>query len=104
MVVKGVCLSAKGQGCLSLVPVQPVSCPAAESVAICAVFVKEVCLAAEGQGCLSPALLLNWLPFVQGLLGRPDWQEAAKLPFAMLPTGSGNALAANTGASLLCYP
>ncbi|KAL0044874.1 hypothetical protein WJX82_000765 [Trebouxia sp. C0006] len=34
---------------------------------------------------------------LQGLLGRPDWQEAAKLPFAMLPTGSGNALAANTG-------
>lgn len=34
---------------------------------------------------------------MQGLLGRPDWQEAAQLPFAMLPTGSGNALSANAG-------
>lgn len=33
----------------------------------------------------------------QGLLGRPDWQKAAAIPFALLPAGSGNALAANTG-------
>ncbi|KAL3160513.1 hypothetical protein ABBQ32_010818 [Trebouxia sp. C0010 RCD-2024] len=42
-----------------------------------------------GDGTLFEAL--------QGLLGRPDWQQAAQLPFAMLPTGSGNALSANTG-------
>ncbi len=35
--------------------------------------------------------------FPQGLLGRPDWQEAAKMPLAQLPAGSANALAANTG-------
>lgn len=37
------------------------------------------------------------LPAVQGLLTRPDWQEACKVPLAMIPTGSGNALCANTG-------
>lgn len=34
---------------------------------------------------------------LQGLLKRADWQDAAHMPFAMLPTGSGNALSANTG-------
>lgn len=34
---------------------------------------------------------------LQGLSGRPDWQQACQIPFAMLPTGSGNALSANTG-------
>eukprot|EP00891_Asterochloris_glomerata_P009476 jgi/Astpho2/9476/Aster-01729 len=34
---------------------------------------------------------------LQGLLTRPDWQEACKVPLAMIPTGSGNALCANTG-------
>ena len=34
---------------------------------------------------------------MQGLLTRPDWQEACKVPLAMIPTGSGNALCANTG-------
>ncbi|KAK9805531.1 hypothetical protein WJX72_003548 [[Myrmecia] bisecta] len=34
---------------------------------------------------------------LQGYFKRPDWQQAVKLPFALLPSGSGNALAANTG-------
>lgn len=33
---------------------------------------------------------------LQGILGRPDWQLAAKVPLALLPAGSGNALSANT--------
>ncbi|KAL0029421.1 hypothetical protein WJX77_006321 [Trebouxia sp. C0004] len=49
----------------------------------------DVLVTVGGDGTVHEAL--------QGLLGRPDWQEAAKLPFGMLPTGSGNALAANTG-------
>ena len=34
---------------------------------------------------------------LQGMLGRPDWQAAARVPIALLPAGSGNALSANTG-------
>lgn len=34
---------------------------------------------------------------VQGLLGRSDWEAACKIPFAAIPTGSGNGLAASTG-------
>ncbi|KAK2077169.1 hypothetical protein QBZ16_004803 [Prototheca wickerhamii] len=34
---------------------------------------------------------------VQGLLGRPDWREAARLPLVQVPAGSGNGLAASTG-------
>lgn len=30
-------------------------------------------------------------------MGRPDWQQAAKVPLALLPAGSGNAMSANTG-------
>ena len=45
------------------------------------------------------AILPMRVSLLQGLLGRPDWQQAAQLPFAMLPTGSGNALSANTGES-----
>jgi len=33
----------------------------------------------------------------QGLLHRPDWAEAARLPLCQVPGGSGNALAANCG-------
>jgi len=33
----------------------------------------------------------------QGLLQRPDWAEAARLPLCQVPGGSGNALAANCG-------
>ena len=44
-------------------------------------------------GCLpvSPASLL------QGMLGRPDWEAMARTPFAQIPCGSGNALAASVG-------
>ncbi|MEW5299419.1 MAG: hypothetical protein WDW36_002437 [Sanguina aurantia] len=34
---------------------------------------------------------------LQGLLGRPDWQQARLLPIAALPAGSGNGLAGSTG-------
>jgi diacylglycerol kinase family enzyme len=34
---------------------------------------------------------------LQGMLGRSDWQAAARVPIALLPAGSGNALSANTG-------
>jgi hypothetical protein len=45
------------------------------------------------MGCLpvSPASLL------QGMLGRPDWEAMARTPFAQIPCGSGNALAASVG-------
>lgn len=34
---------------------------------------------------------------MQGMLARPDWQPLAALPFAQIPCGSGNALAASMG-------
>ncbi len=34
---------------------------------------------------------------LQGMLARPDWQPLAALPFAQIPCGSGNALAASMG-------
>lgn len=34
---------------------------------------------------------------LQGLLARPDWQAAARLPLVQIPAGSGNGLAASTG-------
>ncbi|KAK9835353.1 hypothetical protein WJX81_004306 [Elliptochloris bilobata] len=34
---------------------------------------------------------------LQGLLQRPDWADAARLPLCQVPGGSGNALAANCG-------
>jgi len=34
---------------------------------------------------------------VQGLFRRPDWQKAVKVPLALVPGGSGNALSASTG-------
>ena len=34
---------------------------------------------------------------MQGLFRRPDWQKAVKVPLALVPGGSGNALAASTG-------
>jgi hypothetical protein len=34
---------------------------------------------------------------MQGLLGRPDWQRAARIPFSCVPTGSGNGMAASLG-------
>eukprot|EP00955_Chlamydomonas_euryale_P001645 18517-Chlamydomonas_euryale.AAC.2 len=34
---------------------------------------------------------------VQGLMCRPDWEAACKVPFAHLPGGSGNGLAASCG-------
>ena len=37
------------------------------------------------------------LVYLQGLLQRPDWAEAARLPLCQVPGGSGNALAANCG-------
>lgn len=33
----------------------------------------------------------------QGMLARPDWQPLAAIPFAQIPCGSGNALAASMG-------
>lgn len=36
---------------------------------------------------------------LQGLLSRPDWEAARKLPIAQFPAGSGNGLAASSGAS-----
>ena len=33
----------------------------------------------------------------QGLFRRPEWREAVKVPLALVPSGSGNALAASTG-------
>lgn len=30
---------------------------------------------------------------LNGLLHRPDWEEAVKMPLGILPCGSGNALA-----------
>ncbi len=37
-------------------------------------------------------------PFLaQGLLGRPDWDATRRTPFAQIPCGSGNALAASVG-------
>lgn len=33
----------------------------------------------------------------QGYLSRPDWKQAVQIPFAQIPSGSGNALAANCG-------
>ena len=35
--------------------------------------------------------------FVQGLFRRSDWQDAVKVPLALVPGGSGNALSASTG-------
>lgn len=32
---------------------------------------------------------------INGLLSRPDWQEALKVPIGHLPCGSGNAFIAN---------
>jgi sphingosine kinase len=34
---------------------------------------------------------------VQGYFQSPDWEQRAKIPFCMVPSGSGNALAANCG-------
>lgn len=34
---------------------------------------------------------------MQGLLGRPDWDAMRRTPFAQIPCGSGNALAASVG-------
>ncbi|KAL4439225.1 hypothetical protein ABPG77_004127 [Micractinium sp. CCAP 211/92] len=34
---------------------------------------------------------------LQGLLGRPDWDATRRTPFAQIPCGSGNALAASVG-------
>jgi diacylglycerol kinase family enzyme len=42
-------------------------------------------------------MLYSWHTVAQGLLGRPDWQDVAQVPIALLPAGSGNALSANTG-------
>lgn len=37
-------------------------------------------------------------PFLaQGLLSRPDWDATRRTPFAQIPCGSGNALAASVG-------
>ncbi len=33
----------------------------------------------------------------QGLLTRPDWQQASKLPIAHIPCGSGNGVATTCG-------
>lgn len=35
------------------------------------------------------------LQVVNGLMERPDWEEALKTPLCILPGGSGNALAAS---------
>lgn len=32
---------------------------------------------------------------INGLLERPDWEEAVQIPLGILPGGSGNALAAS---------
>lgn len=34
---------------------------------------------------------------LQGLLSRPDWRQACRLPLALLPAGSGNAVAYSAG-------
>lgn len=34
---------------------------------------------------------------LQGIFRRADWREAVKIPLALVPGGSGNALAASTG-------
>lgn len=34
---------------------------------------------------------------MQGYFRRKDWKQATAIPFAQIPTGSGNALSANTG-------
>lgn len=38
---------------------------------------------------------------LQGMLNRPDWEAARQLPLVQIPAGSGNGLAASTGA---CAP
>ena len=49
------------------------------------------------------AVFCSWPPrnspvfsAINGIMERPDWKEIVKIPFGMLPVGSGNALAAAT--------
>ncbi|KAG0232495.1 Sphingosine kinase 1 [Mortierella sp. GBA43] len=34
---------------------------------------------------------------INGLLSRPDWDQARRLPIAIIPAGSGNAIATSLG-------
>eukprot|EP00043_Microstomoeca_roanoka_P004362 m.49181 g.49181 ORF g.49181 m.49181 type:complete len:493 (+) comp12454_c1_seq1:83-1561(+) len=45
----------------------------------------------DGLCCVSGDGLLNEV--VNGIMSRPDWQEAAKMPLGLIPAGSGNGLA-----------
>lgn len=47
--------------------------------------------------CLDPSFLPLPPCHSQGLLSRPDWAAARHLPFAHVPGGSGNGLAASCG-------
>jgi len=33
--------------------------------------------------------------YINGLMKRPDWEDALQTPMGILPTGSGNALSAS---------
>jgi hypothetical protein len=65
--------------------------------------IRPVHLSSSAPGVCSslPALLLLLLLVVgvvlQGLLSRPDWDEARLLPIAHIPGGSGNGLAHSCG-------
>lgn len=37
--------------------------------------------------------VLSQLQVLNGLLDRPDWEDAVRMPIGVLPCGSGNALA-----------
>lgn len=54
-------------------------------------------LAMQVINCVIDRLLSPLCPPRQGILARPDWAAMAATPFAQVPCGSGNALAASVG-------